>query len=418
MTEVPKIVHNRLRVAGEASQGRPHPEGDLLAAFAEQALNSSERNGVLQHLSLCEDCRDAVVLALPAEAASALRPMETEADHAALIPAIANRSWLNLGSFAWPTLRWAALAAGIAVAASVLLLHPAKPNRATRTSVQVPVTSVAAEIGNSRSSQSSKEQASTVATDAPGTSPNALVANNQFANKLANNKKQSSASDETRAKLLATPVANQPSSAVQSMAVQSMNENVEASEAPTSALTPSPENTLMARNDAPAIEKAKPVPQEIETEASSLQTSNGAPAAAKAMMQIRNAGAMPVSRDAIRNVSWAITAGVLQRSLDSGQTWQNALHADHPLLCYANLNDELWAGGEKGELFHSVDSGLTWARLQPSVNAHQLTGDITNIEVLGSDSHRDPHDVKEIVVTTSTNEVWSSPDSGKTWNKK
>src|ERR1700722_13251568 len=127
MTEVPKIVHNRLRVAGEASQGRPHPEGDLLAAFAKQALNSSERNGVLQHLSLCEDCRDAVVLALPAEAASALRPMETEADHAALIPAIANRSWLNLGSFAWPTLRWAALAAGIAVAASVLLLHPAKP---------------------------------------------------------------------------------------------------------------------------------------------------------------------------------------------------------------------------------------------------------------------------------------------------
>jgi hypothetical protein len=56
--------------------------------------------------------------------------------------------------------------------------------------------------------------------------------------------------------------------------------------------------------------------------------------------------------------------------------------------------------------------------VQPSVNAHQLTGDITNIEVLGSDSHRDPHDVKEIVVTTSTNEVWSSPDSGKTWNKK
>src|SRR6202022_4837587 len=38
-------------------------------------------------------------------------------------------------SFAWPTLRWAALAAGVAVAAAVLLVHPGKLNQATLPSV-------------------------------------------------------------------------------------------------------------------------------------------------------------------------------------------------------------------------------------------------------------------------------------------
>ena len=83
------------------------------------------------------------------------------------------------------------------------------------------------------------------------------------------------------------------------------------------------------------------------------------------------------------HVTWAITAGVLQRSLDSGQSWQEALRADHPLLCYASHDQDVWAGGQAGTLFHSADSGVTWLQVQPSINTLLLTSDITHIDVRG-----------------------------------
>ena len=48
MSEVPKIVHHRLRAATPAPDPleRAHPDADLLTAFAEQALPASEREGV------------------------------------------------------------------------------------------------------------------------------------------------------------------------------------------------------------------------------------------------------------------------------------------------------------------------------------------------------------------------------------
>ena len=60
MPEVPKIVHDRLRAGlptGTGPEG-PHPDPDVLTAFAEQALSAAEREGVLQHLARCGDCRE------------------------------------------------------------------------------------------------------------------------------------------------------------------------------------------------------------------------------------------------------------------------------------------------------------------------------------------------------------------------
>jgi photosystem II stability/assembly factor-like uncharacterized protein len=122
--------------------------------------------------------------------------------------------------------------------------------------------------------------------------------------------------------------------------------------------------------------------------------------------------ALPASQTSARNVTWTITAGVLQRSLDSGQNWQNALRADHPLLCYASHDEDVWTGGQAGTLFHSADSGITWAQVRPSIKTQQLISDITHIDV------RDVPGPAEIVVSTSNNEIWSSADGGKTWEKK
>ena len=130
------------------------------------------------------------------------------------------------------------------------------------------------------------------------------------------------------------------------------------------------------------------------------------------------------------HVTWAITGGVLQRSLDSGQSWQDALHADHPLLCYASHDADVWTGGQAGTLFHSANSGVTWVQIQPSIKAGQLSSDITHIEVrngdLRGDSRNNTRDElrgyargpAEILLSTSNNEIWSSADGGKTWAKK
>src|ERR1019366_6607489 len=127
MTEVPKIVYDRLRAVlpDRAGPEQAHPEADLLTAFAEQALSATERDGVLEHLALCGDCREAIA------------PIATETEAVRATPIRAKRNFLT--AFAWPSLRWAALAAGVAVAASVLLMHPGKLNQATLSSVNRPV---------------------------------------------------------------------------------------------------------------------------------------------------------------------------------------------------------------------------------------------------------------------------------------
>src|SRR5260370_16357607 len=127
MTELPKIVpkmvYDRLQAAVPE---RVHPDADLLTAFTEQRLSVTERDSVLEHLALCGDCRDVIALALPApDIVAAPVANQTQADPAvspAGVPARHQRR------FAWPSLPWTALAAGVAGVASGLLLDPEKLN--------------------------------------------------------------------------------------------------------------------------------------------------------------------------------------------------------------------------------------------------------------------------------------------------
>src|SRR3954451_15425541 len=51
----------RMQISGQGVD--PHPDSDLLAAFAEQALTTREREQVLSHVSKCADCREVLALA-------------------------------------------------------------------------------------------------------------------------------------------------------------------------------------------------------------------------------------------------------------------------------------------------------------------------------------------------------------------
>ena len=151
MNEVPKIVHHRLRAAVPSAEllEQMHPEANVLTAFAEQALSAPEREGVLQHLALCGNCRDVVALALPAAdplvTDAILRPQEVgeEEREESVVTVLAGteavtrsgnregKSRFAWAGFGWGQMRWATLAAGVAVAIFVVrpaLEHIGKPH--------------------------------------------------------------------------------------------------------------------------------------------------------------------------------------------------------------------------------------------------------------------------------------------------
>jgi len=459
MTEVPKIVYDRLRAA---LPKLAHPEADLLTAFAEQALSTTERGGVLEHLALCVECRDVVALALPAADRVPLQtaPQTADEDGARRTVSQAGAPAPHKLSFAWPSLRWAALAAGVAVAAAVLLVHPGKLNQATLPSVNPQVATTAPpasgpEIGSS--SIPSSAPSSPIASS-PTDQPRAVMAKTEE----ARSKSELRLSKKLKAGQVVTPSARAESGMLladnmmdsrqtpkrsaapsdrarafgyDARSSQAATETVEVSGAAAAVTTePSAENALMARNnaprnDAPAIEKAKPAPQEMEGREDQKAQAAAVPGPARSLARnVMSAAklASPASPTQARSVTWAIMAGVLQRSLDSGQSWQDALHADHPLLCYASRDADVWTGGRAGTLFHSADNGVTWVQVQPSIKARQLSSDITHIELRNDELHgnvggefRDnASPPAEILLSTSNNQIWSSADDGKTWAKK
>lgn len=85
----------------------PHPDENLLAAFAEQALAGAERDSVLLHLSNCPRCREIVFLAQEAV------PQQEPVAEVAMRPA--RRQWLR-----WQTATAGAWVVALAIAAALL----------------------------------------------------------------------------------------------------------------------------------------------------------------------------------------------------------------------------------------------------------------------------------------------------------
>jgi hypothetical protein len=364
MTEIPKIVYDRLRVRlpKDAALAGSHPDMDLLTAFVEQALLPSGRESVLGHLALCEECREIVALAMPAAEISDGRlpaqempgqapirePVREEDDQQVSIPIATKRNWWF--GFARPNLGWAALAAGVAVFASMLVLHPLQQKQ-----VMPPPSN------------------QTVAANVP------LAADSQSAAKS-----QPSSEGSNRQ-------ASPPNGSLSRRERHDQGHNQGVADALVADNRYPREEALIARKPASPIEKAKPALQSGETLVPSA----------------RSAG----------EIKWKISGAVLERSFDNGRSWQIGLRADHPLLCYASRGQDIWVGGQAGTLLHSKDDGLTWAHVRVS-DDESLSADVTRIDLRNTDVANGLNVVTEIVVSTGTGEVWNSIDGGNTWNKQ
>lgn len=104
MDPLKKLVADRLK----AQVAGPHPDAEVLSAFAENALPASERETVLQHLSTCADCRETTFLAVPVAAES--QPIVTAPKTRPVF-----------------ALRWGTLAACVAIAAVFLVSRRQTP---------------------------------------------------------------------------------------------------------------------------------------------------------------------------------------------------------------------------------------------------------------------------------------------------
>lgn len=484
MNKIPKIVYDRLRTLEPKGA---HPEADLLTAFAEQSLSATERDAVLEHMARCGDCREIVALALPDAAGVALPIAADSTEEVAAsvsrmkVPALRKPIFV----WAWPQLRWAALAAGVAVAASVLLLNPGKVNHpnlpsSSQIATTVPPTSqpvltsppTALPSTDESAKQPSRSQSPTRQSVRPSTKPLAVAPSPQPASpqttlpSIATPTAQFSArpsmlagkADNARlngslnsgslnsgskvSRQLQTGEAALPSYPIKSEVLIADNAKNSSDKASTtlpqearaldqgaSSASGAAEaaavsgaavgaqkqasggNIMMAQNNAPAIVKAKEPPPAV---AANGRPKGEAGAAGSVSAQGRNVmslanSAVPSGSAGPPAVTWTIAAGVLQRSLDSGQTWQTALRTDHRLLCSATRDTDVWAGGQAGTLFHSTDSGLTWAQVKPSIKNQQLSSDVTHIDVRSS---------TQALLSTGNNEIWITLDGGTTWSKK
>jgi len=465
-SEVPKIVYDRLRTAAPEPDSnavaRAHPDADLLTAFAEQALSAPEREEVLHHLALCGNCREVLSLAdvlslaiesvndsvkdsvnsvdAPPVPISTESERESEPVETASIRFAARKNWRPV--FAWPNLRWAGLAAGVAIVATVLVLHPGKQNHAAQSATSPSIVASVPRAAGSEVALSSSNQS---------------TSNEPFSNQSVSNqstvvaksdKAQNDAESHSSGK---ANLSTEPRFAARLADNKKSKSNV----------APFTGDVLMPRNYAPAIEKAKPAlqPQETQTTGAIGTTATTATnaqqktddttgftagfgsaglgstpspetSATAAVINGPRPGS-PSGDVSMHPAMWKIAAGLLQRSVDAGQTWQITLHSDRPLLTYASRDQDVWAGGEAGALFHSADSGATWIQVQPSIKGQTLSSDITQIDISNSDvsnndflngKNNDKHyrsqNLEHIVVSTGSHEVWRSADGGKTWNKQ
>ncbi len=420
MTEVPKIVRYRLRTGRPADAS--HPDADVLAAFTEQALSQAERDNVLGHLALCADCREVVVLALPATEAVAAQAGAVGAEAETVSTPISDKprrnwfAWADTHSF---NLRWAALAAGVAVALFAAYAgfghhgNPALPGAAqtaTSTGPSAPA-QIASELppqnsleANAAKAQAQSEASSETAKEkreiSPAHTQTAFGKKNAIGQPGALAANNRGTQSPARAEMPAAVAGNLPSSTP-----PGANETVEASSARTEVTTAFSDTDVMTRGQALSIEKAKSPVDETVAGKTAL-------AAAHAPMAFQKHGAS-VASSALppptlkQGTMWMIAAGVLKRSLDGGRNWQTALEGEHPWLCYATHGLEVWAGGQAGALQHSNDGGANWSSIPVTAHGQSLSSDVIRIDV----------QYPRIGLTTSNNETWSSPDGGMTWGK-
>jgi hypothetical protein len=458
MNELPKIVRARLK----AGQSGDHPDPNLLAAFAEQALPDRERAPILLHLARCANCRDVLALAIA--------PVESATD--------ALDTTTRIRVFRWSILRWGAVAACVAIVGSAVLMKRDSMMRMQSSKIVAMRSEVAV----------ADQERQSVPEPSPAPLPplhDQVSANGAHEQAFVNNDVGLEATKKTKAAAKTNAVqAAPPTSLMLAPGLSASRGSARGSAgfaggattfhgsvgaaaggaaaayafrsnpgAPAKPAPPRAEDknlptlgrnvtdlTLPPQSQAQAIDipadTATAEKQETPGRAKSAVTPAAAPspppsasgpqlfdrftpqssetvttnrAAAKEEAASSNRERMmqtyaPVSR-------WTISSdGQLEHSIDSGKTWQPVAVADNATFRALSANGpDLWVGGASGLLYHSADAGGHWTRVKPAAGGTNLTADIAAIEFT---------DARQGKITASNGEIWLTDDAGQSWRKQ
>ncbi len=454
MAEIPKIAQRRLQNEQLGAEVA-HPDADLLTAFAEQALPARERDQVLAHLARCADCREIAALAGAAVAEPELVAAPKQVDHKP------SRSFWSLRP-----LRWTAAAATAAVVLSAVWLNRKEvTQQALPGGTETNPAIVQQQNEPSPVPATDKEtapQASALRPDnasKPDALAKAKVASPKERVELNDGFGNGAAVDEVTAAKKQSPTGNATDQKDAPMLRASETGQLQAAKGPSNQAVAGP---LLASSDGAAAKTERALPS-----THSVSINDVAPASAKSAPQAsppitmtysrqtaaelapadqvaesqtngnasgatRDAGSqvrvgpmatpLPNDQASLANLQksldlksagtlWRVSsAGELQQSTDSGRNWKTAL-GEHPskFKAVASTGATVWAGGDDGALWSSLNNGLTWRKLAPSVDGHSPRGTVENIQLAAP---------KNVTFRTSAGETWSSPDGGINWTVK
>jgi len=377
-----KLVGSRLK----GHSAGPHPNPDVLAAFAEKALAGSEQESVLRHLAGCSDCRDVLYLSMPET-----RPLST---------AVSMRGGFGV------VMRWGAVAASMAIVGVALSSHYFSQNTSAPTGSQVAevkspagmteldaIVETRAQAANAQGAK--KKTREDVAREVAKIQPPAKAMTGTPAGKMEFDQ-------SGQVHIAAAPVPEQELKSKKDLRVT--NEVTLAD----SQRTEMKESDL-GLSKSIAVGGTAGIATEQGYDRDKLDRKQSAlPAAPVSSLTYTTANARAMRTIPAR---WTVSAeGAIERSFDSGKTWVLVPVAEGVVFrAVATFGTNVWAGGSAGALYRSQDSGSLWVRLEPAVAGQKLEGDITRIDF---------RDALHGVVNTASGETWNTSDGGATWSRK
>ena len=390
MAEIHNTARQRL-----ARATTPHPEADLLAAFAEGGLRGSERDQVLAHLSACSDCREIVMLAQP-----------EEAETATVTEVAPTRTWVS-----WYRLRWGAVAMSLVIVAGAVLLY----REGGEQQFQAP------KVSAPQVADKSLPTSTAVSPPSPSTSTKTAVTTSEYGRAMKATPAQpvvAARKDEEKSSLdgLADHKAKKEARG-QPGTFAGVNDQLAAAPPVKKPVAPTPTGVggggvvgaKTTPNTPPVPPPATSETVEVAAEPTQVTTTNGPTSntnvdttAQNSVVQNDATGvrterqkiqkqdnayiySQPVLRDnAVANAKmrpatphwqWRVTdAGALQRSTDAKHWQAMPLNTGVHFLAVVSSGTEVWAGGNGGALYHSTDDGAHWNKI-----ALESTADIKGL---------------------------------------
>jgi hypothetical protein len=350
-----------LHELAKGNKAEPHPDENVLTAFAEHALLDRERETVMQHLSTCAQCRE--VLSLTAAAI----PEATIQEKLHSLPVRP-----RLSSY----LRWIAGAAGLAVVSSTVLLH----ERSARLRQQAvnPVANTAKveslpALGNQPSQRVMAPEQDAVRKQTP----------------------------TLTAKTVPTPQQNQSST------VASLDRNEQKVAAPQQEAPQANQSVVMSALKPEVASRTGELHSPVSAQANSMSPPafHGA-VTAPALTEGSAPGFSAGFTGASARTHWRIgDAGQAERSLGNGP-WTPVKPDDTARIRVVSVfGNEVWLGGEDLRLYHSQDDGTTW-HLVPLLTKSSGEHAITHIRFQSEQAG---------TVEADDGTQWSTVDGGRTW---